>query len=137
MAITTLLCYGAFAQELSINISKLRNNKGTIILDVYNNKETFKKEQPLRTYIYNKDKVQDGHLQLIITDLEAGKYSIALVDDENSNHKIDYKFLVPSEGFAFSNFPFRERRKPDFESFSFDLSKTGTTVNFEVFYFQK
>lgn len=132
----TVLLKG-YSQKLTVEINGLRSNRGQILLDVYKDQQSYSKETPFKTYVFKKDKVRDGQLTLTINDLKSGTYAMALIDDENSNHKIDFKFFIPKEGLAFSNFPFSEMEKPDFKSFAFQLDSENSLIQFEVRYFMK
>ena len=123
------------AQTLELTINGLRNNNGSIILSFYTNAESFDEEKPAFFKMFPKTEMIDNKLNITIEKLEPGAYAIALIDDENNNKKLDKRFLVPTEGFAFSNFPFKEKRKPDFDSFCFTLNNEIKQVEFEVYYF--
>ncbi|MBN2807443.1 MAG: DUF2141 domain-containing protein [Prolixibacteraceae bacterium] len=135
VCLCTLLCLSAASQKLTIEINGLRNNKGSILLSVYRDQESFQHEEPFRSYTFSKDNIQAGQLFLTITNLEEGTWGIALIDDENANQQLDFHLFIPSEGFSFSNMPFKEKRKPDFTSFSFVLDESGCHIIFDVFYF--
>ena len=123
------------SQILSVEISGIRNNKGVLQLLVYRDKDTFAAETPYRLYNFPKTGMLNEKITLTIDNLPPGEYGITLVDDENENGKIDYRFFVPKEGFGFSNYYFEGNRKPDFESFSFQLSGEKKTVKIQVQYF--
>jgi len=53
-------------------------------------------------------------------------YGITLLDDENKNGKLDYKFVIPKEGVGFSNYEQHGFRRPVFSDFSFLLKKNET-----------
>lgn len=127
--------FNIYAQQLLITVKGFRNNKGNVQLSAYADAESFKREKPFRIYEFPKDAACEGQLQLCIDDLSAGTWGIALIDDENMNHRLDFHLLVPSEGFSFSNMPFREHRKPDFSSFSFILADTTCHIHFDMNYF--
>jgi uncharacterized protein (DUF2141 family) len=135
LLIGTLLCLNAAAQKLTIEINGLRNSEGSILLSVYRDQETFHHEEPYRMYAFNKENINAGQMLLSISNLEAGTWGIALIDDENANQKLDFHLFIPTEGFSFSNMPFKEKRKPDFTSFSFVLDESGCHIIFDVFYF--
>lgn len=122
------------AQKLNIAIEGLRNNKGQIILNIYTNSQSFKKEEPDHIYFYQKSQCKKGKMVIDNLEIPTGFYGIVLIDDENCNKKLDFKLIVPQEGFAFSNYPFSQFRKPNFEAFSFEHLKS-TFVLFEVYYF--
>jgi len=131
-----LLCNTVCAQTLQLEINGLRNNKGAIQLSFYTNAESFEQEIPEMVRIFSKTDVLNGKKTITINQLKAGTYGIALIDDENENSKLDFWLMIPKEGFAFSNFPFEEKKKPDFKSFSFVLTQETKKVEFLVSYFK-
>ena len=132
-----LLFINGYSQKLIVEINGLRSNIGQILLDVYKDQQSYSRETPFKTYEFKKDKIKDGCLTLTINDLKTGTYAIVLIDDENNNNKIDFKFFLPKEGLAFSDFPFSEMKKPDFNSFAFQLCSENTIIKFGVRYFMK
>jgi uncharacterized protein (DUF2141 family) len=125
----------AKGQKLTIVIEGLRNDKGQVLLDFYQDSERFKKEVPAFTLTYAKaGNINNGTMVVEGVELAKGTYGIALVDDENSNGRLDFRLIIPREGFAFSNHPFTHHRKPDFEAFSFEHTD-GSVVRIEVYYF--
>ncbi|MBN1927509.1 MAG: DUF2141 domain-containing protein [Prolixibacteraceae bacterium] len=124
-----------YAQILKIDIYPLKTNEGLINLTVYRDKETFAAETPYRTYLFKKAGLEINKITVSISDLDPGTYGIALFDDVNRNGKIDYCLFVPCEGFGFSNYEFKKRRKPEFEWFAFELGDSTQTVRIPVFYF--
>lgn len=123
------------AQKINIVIEGLRNNEGQVILNFYTNSKTFDKEEPEYTFIYPKSNSTNGKMIIETLQLPSGTYGIALIDDENCNGKLDFRLMIPREGFAFSNHPFTKHRKPDFEAFSFEYFN-NSYVHFEVYYFR-
>lgn len=123
-------------QTIDVNVTGIRNRNGNIILNIYDNAESFIREVPEYSQTTSKLKVKDSTLQITIENLPHGTYGIALIDDENKNGKLDRKFLVPKEGFGFSNYKFTGRKKPKFEYFSFPLQKEeNKKVTIEVLYY--
>lgn len=109
----------SFAQTLTVNISGIRNNKGALCIGIYTNSRQFETDQPFRRQVVTKERVKDGTIAVIIKDLPAGKYGIAVLDDENNNEKMDYYLLLPVEGCGFSNYRHTGLIRPRFEDFSF------------------
>ncbi|HPR33833.1 MAG TPA: DUF2141 domain-containing protein [Prolixibacteraceae bacterium] len=122
-------------QNLMLEITGLKTHEGVIVLTFYTHPESYAKEIPDRTQILEKDNITGGKLRVTLSGLEPGRYAIALIDDTNRNGRLDYRFFVPSEGFAFSNLEFRHFRKPDFDSFCFDLGNDDLAVVLPVHYF--
>ena len=67
--------------------------------------------------------------------LPAGKYAIAVIHDENGNHKLDRNFLgIPREGFGFANNPRVMMSAPSFQSASTQVSCPETDVDIRLIY---
>lgn len=126
--------FPVFSQILTVEISGIKTDKGSIQLSVYLDNKTFVDETPFRIYNFNKGEMVDGKLTVIISDLKPGTYGIAMIDDKNGNGKMDYRLLMPIEGFGFSNYYFKGNRKPDFCNFAFQFFDTKT-IKIEVQYF--
>ena len=67
-------------------------------------------------------------------ELPSGTYGIAVLDDENSNDKMDYALMMPKEGFGFSNFYLTGLSKPKFEQFKFGVSDASFSVVIKMKY---
>lgn len=118
---------------LTIIFSELRNNKGQLQIQFYANKKDFEKEKPLFTRIVSKAGVKQGRLSVTYNDIAPGTYGIAILDDENSNKKMDYGFMLPEEGFGFSDYYHTGFTHPDFEKFKFQFQE-NKTVQIKVRY---
>lgn len=67
--------------------------------------------------------------------LPAGKYAIAVIHDENGNHKLDRNFLgIPKEGFGFANNPRVLMSPPSFETASTRVSCPETQIDIRLIY---
>ena len=107
--------------NLKIKITGIRNEKGSIQLHVYSNSYQFETKTPTVSYRITKyGKVENGILEFNDAKLEEGVYGIALLDDENNNKKMDYGWLLPQEGFAFSDYYHSGFTHPGFEQFKFN-----------------
>jgi len=130
-----LFVFPAFSQILTVEISGIKTDKGSIQLSVYLDNKTFVDETPFRIYNFNKGEMVDGKLTVIISDLKPGTYGIAMIDDKNENGKMDFRLFIPIEGFGFSNYYFKGSRKPDFSNFAFPFSDNNTTISIVVQHF--
>ncbi len=109
------------AQELFVKVTEIRSSKGNIILNVFKDQGAYDKELPYKKFSFDKSKIDKGTM-IVKFNLEPGIYGITLLDDENSNGKIDKNFIhMPKEGFGFSNFFMTKMKKPSFEDFKVDL----------------
>lgn len=129
-------CLALFQPEANDKKIGIKNEEGAIVLSVYQNKETYKSETPLRVYRFDKKEMHEGNLTVPLNDLQVGQYGIALIDDQNDNGKMDYRICWPTEGFGFSNYCFKGTKKPDFELFAFQLSDLNTEIWIQVKYFK-
>lgn len=125
------LCFG---QTLKISITGLRSNSGTVWLGFYTSNEAFNKEQPLFFKVEPKTKTINGVLSITYTGIKPGTYGIAFMDDENNNGKMDYGWLLPKEGFGFSNYYHTGMTKPHLNKFSFEVKEESTLVEIKVRY---
>lgn len=119
------------AQTINVDITGLRAIKGQIVIGVFKDSETYLKEDPYINKIVSKDSVQDGTISVSFR-LEPGVYGLCLLDDENSNGKMEYNFLgMPKEGFGFSGLYHTGITKPKFDSFSFTINE-GEAKNIAI-----
>ena len=109
-------------KTLLINFSNLRNNKGYIKAGIYLDNNSFQDELPTRIISFKKEKAKNGKLKAEIL-INEGEYGIAVLDDENNNGKMDYKFFIPQEGYGFSNYIHSTFQKPNFVQFKFTVRK--------------
>lgn len=109
-------------QAVDVLLTDIRNPKGYIVFGVYKDEATFAKETPYMQTKYVKT-VSNGQMKLQIN-LEPGVYGLTMLDDENSDFKMEYNFLgLPKEGFGFSNYYHKGFTKPKFETFKFEVKK--------------
>lgn len=111
------------AQSLQIKMSGLRNNEGNIRLAFYNNSKSFDAEVPLFIRKVSKAELIRNRYLITYRDLKPGIYGIAILDDENTNDKMDYGLILPKEGFGFSDYYHSGMTRPVFEKFDFVLKQ--------------
>ena len=63
-----------------------------------------------------------GASRLVFSDLDPGTYVLALLHDENENHKLDTMLKIPKEGFAFSRNPAIRMGPPRYEQVKFTIT---------------
>jgi len=111
----------AYSQDIYIEISNLKNNKGNIIVAIFEDNETFQEEEDgtFDYKIFPKKTMKNGKLLLKFS-LPPGTYGFTLVDDENANKRMDYNFFgLPKEGFGFSGYYHSGMLKPHWDKFKF------------------
>ncbi|WP_083195918.1 DUF2141 domain-containing protein [Flavobacterium piscis] len=100
--ITLFICSLMSAQnvKLTVSVSGLKNNEGTVKVGLYNSDGTFLKT----TYKSVASKIKDNKAMVTFENLPAGEYAISAYHDENNNGKLDKNMMgIPSEDYAASN----------------------------------
>jgi len=121
-----LLIPGLNAQNVEVIITGIRTEKGQIVIGVFKDDESFKKEESFLEKRFVKNGISNGEMRVQFS-LEPGIYGLSLMDDENSNGKMEYNFLgIPKEGFGFSDYYHTGITKPKFDSFKFSINKDQT-----------
>lgn len=127
--------YMLSGQNVELQISGLRSTKGVILLGIFKDHESFKKEIPFKSFKFDKKSVLNGSIKFTF-DLEEGIYGITLLDDENENGKMDYNYIgIPKEGFGFSEYYHKGITKPHFNDFKQKVIKNqNNKFNIQVKY---
>ena len=111
------------AQDVDVTITGIRHTEGQMVIGVFKDNESFRKEQSYRELQIRENRHRNGEMKVQFT-LPPGTYGIALVDDENSDGVMEYNFLgMPKEGFGFSDYYDTGLKRPKFDSFKFTLDK--------------
>ncbi len=123
-----------WSQTLNITITDIKNDKGQLLLGVYTNEENYQSKEPIIWKAIPKNTVKDGVLTAQLHDLLPNTYGLALMDDEDSNWKMNFTFFIPSEGFAFSNYYHKGITEPNFNDFRFSFSGKSQTIVMKMRY---
>ena len=114
------------AQVAEVYITDIRSAEGLIVIGVFKDHQSFKKDTPIKRLKFNKSKMVNGKMKVKLN-LEPGKYGLALLDDENNDDNMNFNMIgVPKEGYGFSNYYLKGLSRPKFDCFCFDL-KAGQT----------
>jgi uncharacterized protein (DUF2141 family) len=113
---TTLI----FAQSsLQVEVTELRNNEGQVSMELLDkDNEAVEGKTEL---------IKDNKCIITFNNLKDGSYAIRYFHDENSNKKLDKKFIgIPKEGIGFSNDAYGKFGPKDFKHWLFIVEgKTG------------
>jgi hypothetical protein len=108
----------ATKHTLSVHLKGFNDNKGNIVLSVYDSPEHFRKH-PLQVLRVPTATAQH---QPITLSLPAGTYAISVYQDANANGKIDRNLIgIPTELGGFSNNPRIVMGPPSFKRCAFRL----------------
>jgi len=105
-------------EGIELIISNIRNQEGVIRIGLYRSDAGFP-HKPAESFTLAKDTISGGVLRLFIPAVEAGSFGFSILDDENQDGKMDYRFgIIPKEGFGFSNNPRVGLKPPSFSETS-------------------
>jgi uncharacterized protein (DUF2141 family) len=114
------------SQTVEVIITGIRSEKGQIVIGVFKDDESFQKEESFMEKRFVKSGISNREMRVQFS-LETGIYGLSLLDDENSNGKMEYNFLgIPKEGFGFSDYYHKGIKKPKFDSYKFSINKDQT-----------
>ena len=107
--------------NLTIEIAPLKNDRGQIILAFMDENEDILKQLTAG--------IEGEICRFTIDSLEQGKYAFKYIHDENKNHKLDTKlFIIPKEGYGFSNNAKGKFGPPAFKDTVFELTGSDTLI---------
>ena len=132
---TGALCQSPTAEpcKLIVHIDGFRNQKGNAGLTVFTSPDGWPENN-------GKAFTHSGHPftgDKATTELQlpAGRYAIAALHDENSNHKLDRNMIGwPKEGFGFSNNPKVNLSAPSFEAAAMQVTCPVTETTIHLIY---
>ena len=114
---------------IKVNISKLSNNQGQVIVALYNSKATFLK----KTIIKKIAEIHNNESSITFRNIVEGIYAISVIHDENGNGKLDFNILgIPSEEVAASNNASAFIGPPSFDNAKFYVGQSLVTQNIEM-----
>ncbi len=122
-------------EGLSIVITNLRNNKGHVLVSLYNGAEGYP-DKPEKAIRKGRLIVKDNSAWVKFTGLPAGKYAVAILHDENDDQKMNTNFFgLPKEGYGFSNNVMGTFGPPSFTKASFSINTNiVTSISIKIKY---
>lgn len=108
--------------SLTVDVSELRNSKGTVLFALYNREDAFPDEHYKKYFKKLTGEIVNGASTVTFKNLLEGKYAVSLLHDENNDGKIKKGIILPKEGIGFSNFrSIGISNKPTFSKTSFSV----------------
>lgn len=92
---------GYTQSSVSVTVSGIQNQKGTIYLALFNNSKSF----PIKGKQYKGVQLEanGSSVNYVFRNLPEGKYAVSVYHDENGNGRLDKNiFGAPTEAYAFS-----------------------------------
>ncbi len=113
--------------QITVEISKLRGNSGTMFLALYNSADSFLDEkQALRTEMAP---VTATTFSYTFQDLPPGDYALAVFQDCNGNKELDTgMFGIPKEPYGFSNDAKGNFGPPSYKDARFTVAQGPSTI---------
>ena len=128
LSFLTILMLSSFSNQkqetcsLTVDVSGLRNSKGTVQFALYNREDAFPDEHYKKYFKKLTGKIVNGTSTITFKNLPEGKYAVNILHDENNDGKIKKGILLPKEGIGFSNF----------QSIGFSNRPTFTKASFSI-----
>ena len=136
MALTGAVFQNRATTSVTINITNLENNKGSVLVALYNKADNFPHDAARNAVGRKKVAIVNKTATITWTDLPPGRYAVALLHDANNNMKMDYNMLgMPKEGYGFSNNAKGKMSAPGFDKAAFELGTTPKTIFIKMQYF--
>jgi uncharacterized protein (DUF2141 family) len=118
--------------RLVVTVTGIRNDKGNIAASLFDREKGFPNDDA-RAVGYQLSPIKDRTATLVFEGLSPGSYGVALLHDENKNHKMDSNiFGFPREGYGVSNNPRPTRRSPKFSDARFTIAETSKEQKIEI-----
>lgn len=124
----------ARAGDLTVTITDIRVNKGTLKVAVVNSEAGWNnQEKPVAFQeVVVDDKAVADKAVIVRFKLPAGSYGVQVMHDENDNGKLDTNVMgIPVEGYGFSNNPVVMRRA-NFSEAKFDVADGPADITVQL-----
>jgi uncharacterized protein (DUF2141 family) len=110
----------ALLANLVVTLSPINNNHGPILYSVYDNEESWSKQDD--ALVDGSVPSVEGEVTIQLT-LQPGTYAFACFHDENSNGRLDTNILgFPTEYFGISNITRKLWSQPQWSEVKFDIA---------------
>lgn len=118
---------------LKIHVTGFRNEKGRAGGTVFATPRGWP-EDTTKAVVHGGFPIKNGEVTETFQ-IPAGTYAIAVIHDENGNHKLDRNLLgIPKEGFGFANNPRVLMSAPSFRTASTRVSCPETRLDIRLIY---
>ncbi len=120
--------------SLTVHVDGFRNHKRVIGCAVFRSSNGWP-ENDDEAYTRAALPITGNSAVIQFAHVPPGRYGIAVLHDENSNHRMDRNiFRVPKEGFGFANNPHVALSAPSWQDASVQVTCPDTQVNIHLIY---
>jgi uncharacterized protein (DUF2141 family) len=117
--------------DLTVNIENIENNKGDILIGIYDSLARFPRKVSTGKVI----KVTGKEMQVKFSDIKPGNYAVSVLHDENQNKDLDQGMLgKPKEGYGFSNNVMGVVGPPSFRKARFHIPDGKSSISITLKY---
>jgi len=110
----------AQGQNLKVIIEDIKDDKGSILVALYNAEAKYMKERFRELKLV----IKNGKAEGVFEKIPEGNYAISVMHDSNNNSQLDTNAIgIPTEGYGFSNNAAATFGPPDFKKAAFDFPK--------------
>src|SRR5580692_2732241 len=122
------------ANLIHVEIGGLRNDKGQVVCDLYSSADGFPKNGD-KAVGHATAPISNAHAVCEFPDVKPGTYAVSVFHDENSNGKLDTKFMgMPREGVGASNNAKGHLGPPKFDAAAFHFSAGRLELKISIIY---
>ena len=89
-------------QNLELHIDSIRNDKGKVIVLVYDSEKAFAADDLEKAVGFRELKAQRGKMVVDFPSLTTGPYAVSLFHDENGDYEFNMIDGIPLEGYGVS-----------------------------------
>jgi uncharacterized protein (DUF2141 family) len=126
IVVSAAFVHATAAPGISAIVKGLRNNQGRVGCALFNGAEGFPREKT-KAFRHMWTSKHDNVAVCTFTDVPAGTYAVTVLDDSNSDGKMDFNLIgLPTKGYGFSNDAKATFSPPAFSAASFNYSGQGS-----------
>jgi uncharacterized protein (DUF2141 family) len=124
----------ADAGSLTVNITGLKNDKGTARIAVFNSAEAFAtKMNAAAAFRKTPAPIANNQASATFTDLPYGEYAVKYYHDEDNSGDFKTNMLgIPKVEYGFSNNPNASHGAPSYDKAKFTLNAPQTTIEIKT-----
>ncbi|MFC4210950.1 DUF2141 domain-containing protein [Pedobacter lithocola] len=126
LSLATAKSYGQ--ETLAIKISNIKKNTGNVVVELYNNKNSWLKNPYKKLVLASNQEVQTASFNVPF-----GNYGLTIYQDVNENGKSDMNFIgIPKEPIGLGN-NYKPFGKPKFESAMFEFKRNAKSQEIKLY----
>lgn len=119
---------------LVVHVTGFRNQKGDAGGVIFASPDGWP-ENNEKAYQHGPFPITGDHATVTFEHVKPGHYAVAVIHDENMNHKLDRNFLgIPKEGFGFANNPRVAFSAPSWAAAAIDVGCPTTSTDIRLIY---